>query len=216
MAATSGNSLPLPGGPYSAPEDARSSPVPVWTAQVLNSGEACWQMVESGQQAMQQRRKRHVQRLFHQGRVLVLKHLPRDVSEHVSVYRCVVVRVRVRPRIPRRLPPCSSRREEDGRGTLTVGTPGAFPSPERNVPRPRRARLSPLSKRRQSQNSPARRVLSKGARKRAPRLSVGLALSSPMSDNAVNLLKFHCPSKRIPQIVRESRGSVAMRLIRFL
>ena len=95
MAATSGNSLAgalATGGAYSGPEDARSSPVPVWTAQVLNSaGEACWQMVESGQQAMQQRRRRHVQRLFHQGRALVLKHLPRDVTEHVSVLSLCVV-----------------------------------------------------------------------------------------------------------------------------
>lgn len=85
------------------------SPVPVWTAQVqqlhasssssssldgnsngrMSSGsvgglnpELCWQMVESGQTA--QRRRRHVQRLFHQGRALLVKHLPRDVNEHVS------------------------------------------------------------------------------------------------------------------------------------
>ena len=44
--------------------------------------ELCWQMVESGQTA--QRRRRHVQRLFHQGRALLVKHLPRDVNEHVS------------------------------------------------------------------------------------------------------------------------------------
>ena len=87
------------------------SPVPVWTAQVqqlhasssssssldgnsngrMSSGsvgglnpELCWQMVESGQTA--QRRRRHVQRLFHQGRALLVKHLPRDVNEHVSTF----------------------------------------------------------------------------------------------------------------------------------
>lgn len=46
--------------------------------------EFCWQMVESGQAA--QRRRRHVQRLFHQGRALLVKHLPRDVNEHVSTF----------------------------------------------------------------------------------------------------------------------------------
>lgn len=61
---------------------------PVWTAQVPLSAngpaDLCWQMVESGQQAVQLRRRRHSQRLFHLGRTLLLKHLPRDVTEHVS------------------------------------------------------------------------------------------------------------------------------------
>ena len=63
-----------------------SSLLPVWTAQVPGPADLCWQMVESGQQAVQLRRRRHSQRLFHLGRTLLLKHLPRDVTEHVSVF----------------------------------------------------------------------------------------------------------------------------------
>lgn len=62
-----------------------SSPTPVWTAgtgQPTPAVEACWQMVEAGQLAA--RRRRNTLRLFHQGRTLLLKHLPRDVTEHVS------------------------------------------------------------------------------------------------------------------------------------
>lgn len=71
-----------------------SSPLAVWTAQVPGlsaSGvvngpsDLCWQMVESGQQAVQLRRRRNNQKLFHLGRTLLLKHLPRDVNEHVNI-----------------------------------------------------------------------------------------------------------------------------------
>lgn len=72
-----------------------SSPLAVWTAQVpaLSAGgvvngpsDLCWQMVESGQQAVQLRRRRNTQKLFHLGRTLLLKHLPRDVNEHVNIF----------------------------------------------------------------------------------------------------------------------------------
>lgn len=71
-------------GPFLV-EGGGSSPTPVWTAQTGQPNpavEACWQIVESGQLAA--RRRRNTLRLFHQGRTLLLKHLPRDVTEHVS------------------------------------------------------------------------------------------------------------------------------------
>lgn len=73
---------------YSGEEATSSSPLAVWTAQVpalsANGSDLCWQMVENGQHAVQQQRRRHTQKLFHFGRTLLLKHLPRDVNEHVS------------------------------------------------------------------------------------------------------------------------------------
>lgn len=96
--ASGGHSLALPS--YNSGDEVNSSPLAaVWTAQVPLASSAmtgnsnpngsgpsdlCWQMVESGQQAVQLRRRRHSQRLFHLGRTLLLKHLPRDVTEHVS------------------------------------------------------------------------------------------------------------------------------------
>jgi hypothetical protein len=35
---------------------------------------------------VQLRRRRNSQKLFHFGRTLLLKHLPRDVNEHVNIY----------------------------------------------------------------------------------------------------------------------------------
>lgn len=76
---------------YSGEEASSSSPLAVWTAQVpalsangINGSDLCWQMVENGQQAVQLQRRRNGQKLFHLGRTLLLKHLPRDVNEHVS------------------------------------------------------------------------------------------------------------------------------------
>lgn len=74
---------------YSGEEASSSSPLAVWTAQVpalsangINGSDLCWQMVENGQQAVQLQRRRNGQKLFHLGRTLLLKHLPRDVNEH--------------------------------------------------------------------------------------------------------------------------------------
>ncbi|XP_046647864.1 ribonucleoprotein PTB-binding 1-like [Daphnia pulicaria] len=87
--------LTMPSQSYSGEDQSSSnstSPLAVWTAQVpaLSAGgvvvngpsDLCWQMVESGQQAVQLRRRRNSQKLFHFGRTLLLKHLPRDVNEH--------------------------------------------------------------------------------------------------------------------------------------
>lgn len=72
-------------GPYVNNNKDDGSPTPIWTAatgQPSPTVEACWQMVDAGQLAA--RRRRNTLRLFHQGRSLLLKHLPRDVTEHVS------------------------------------------------------------------------------------------------------------------------------------
>ena len=88
--------LTMPHPSYSGEDQGNntsSSPLAVWTAQVpalsasgvVNGpSDLCWQMVESGQQAVQLRRRRNNQKLFHLGRTLLLKHLPRDVNEHVN------------------------------------------------------------------------------------------------------------------------------------
>ena len=55
----------------------------VWSAQVLKDGpslDVCWQMVDHQHQ---QRRTQKMQRFFHLGRHLLIKHLPRDVTELV-------------------------------------------------------------------------------------------------------------------------------------
>ena len=55
-----------------------------WSAQVLKDGpslDVCWQMVDHQHQ---QRRTQKMQRFFHLGRHLLIKHLPRDVTELVS------------------------------------------------------------------------------------------------------------------------------------
>lgn len=90
--------LTMPSQSYSGEDQSSNStsPLAVWTAQVpaLSAGgvvvngpsDLCWQMVESGQQAVQLRRRRNSQKLFHFGRTLLLKHLPRDVNEHVNIY----------------------------------------------------------------------------------------------------------------------------------
>lgn len=94
--------LTMPHPSYSGEDQGNntSSPLAVWTAQVpalsasgvVNGpSDLCWQMVESGQQAVQLRRRRNSQKLFHLGRTLLLKHLPRDVNEHVNIHHQIII-----------------------------------------------------------------------------------------------------------------------------